>query len=803
MCFPFVAASPPSRKGGRLRREPEIAVKSDCSRLLPIAIDCNRNGGIDTVSRIRYKGTMPAKRKAGYGFGAFAGVFTPSILTIIGVVMYLRFGWVLGNLGLGRTLLLVTLCNSVTLLTGLSLSALATNREVQGGGAYYLVSRAFGAETGAAIGIPLFLSQAIGTAFYVAGFSESLVGALPVAAGWDPRVVGSVTLLVLAGVSVFSANLAMRVQYFIMAAIALSLVSFFAGGTPGEAVLAGPAGEIPASPGFWVVLAVFFPAVTGILSGVGMSGDLRDPGRAIPRGTLGAVLAGYAIYMAVPVALFFFAGDAPALRTDPMIFQKCSRWPVLVLPGVWAACLSSALGSLLAAPRVLQAMSRDRLAPAFLGCGYGKGDDPRAAAALAFALAAGAVWAGGVNLLAPVLTMVNLVIYALLNLAAAIEEAIGSAAWRPTFRVPWTVAAAGFALCAAMMVLISPGATVAALLLIGAIHWAMVRRRLHARWNDFRRGLLRGGARTLLHRLDARPEDERNWQPDILALGAASARRSWLGELAAALSRDRGLLTFASVVPEEGWNAERAETTRRAVRDWAARRGLEAFVRVHPAPDPWSGMCDLVRSYGFGPLVPNTVLLGSPGDAEGALGAASVARLAVSLRRNLLFASRRKPPEPDTAAATPPELDLPRTIDIWWRGRGNNASFLLALACLLRRSRQWEDAALRLCHVAEPDEDPARAEEALCAFLHDARVDAAVTVIPQMKATELGGAAAAIRAASADTGLVLLGLRPPLADESDRAYGDYLLACRRAAADLPRTLYALAAEGIDFRDVFA
>lgn len=743
---------------------------------------------------------METKRSAGYGFGAFAGVFTPSILTIIGVVMYLRFGWVLGNLGLGRTLLLVTLCNSVTLLTGLSLSALATNREVQGGGAYYLVSRAFGAETGAAIGIPLFLSQAIGTAFYVAGFSESLVGALPAAAGWDPRLVGSATLVALAGVSVFSANLAMRVQYFIMAAIALSLVSFFAGGNPGAEVLAGSGAAAP-SPGFWVVLAVFFPAVTGILSGVGMSGDLRNPGKAIPRGTLGAVLAGYAIYMAVPVALYFFAGDAPALRTDPMIFQKCSRWPALVLPGVWAACLSSALGSLLAAPRVLQAMSRDRLAPAFLGRGYGKGDDPRAAAALAFALAAGAVWAGGVNLLAPVLTMVNLVIYALLNLAAAIEEAIGSAAWRPTFRVPWTVAAAGFALCAAMMVLISPAASVAAMLLIGAIHWMMVRRRLRARWQDFRRGLLRSGTRTLVHRLDASPEDGRNWQPDILALGAASARREWLGTLAAALSRDRGLLTFASVVPEEGWSAERAEASGTAVRDWAARRGLEAFVRVHPAPDPWSGMRELVRAYGFGPLVPNTVLMGAPGDGETAEGIASVARLAVSLRRNLLLAAREKG---DAAAGEDGQAeDLPRRIDLWWRGRGNNASFMLALACLLRRSRQWEGASLRLCHAAEPGEDPARAEEALCAFLREARVDAEVTVLPSAMAEGPGGASAAIRAASAEAGLVLLGLRPPLDGESDAAYGGYLLACRRGAASLPRTLYALAADGIDFRDVFA
>ena len=322
---------------------------------------------------------MSQKRPAGYGFGAFKGVFTPSILTIIGVVMYLRFGWVLGNLGLGRTLLLVTVCNSVTLLTGLSLSALATNREVRGGGAYYLVSRAFGAEAGAAIGIPLFLSQAVSVAFYTAGFVEALQGAFPAAATWDPRVVATVTLGALGLLSVFSANLALKAQFFIMGAIALSLVSFFLGGTPDA--LPDPATMPAADPkGFFFVLAVFFPAVTGILSGLGMSGDLRDPGRAIPRGTLAAIGTGYLIYMAVPVALFLFVGNHPALVSDPTIFRQCARWPALVLLGVWAACLSSALGSLLAAPRVLQALSRDRLVPAFLGRGYGRGDDPRAAA---------------------------------------------------------------------------------------------------------------------------------------------------------------------------------------------------------------------------------------------------------------------------------------------------------------------------------------------------------------------------------------------------------------------------------------
>ena len=740
---------------------------------------------------------METKCDGGYGFGTFKGVFTPSILTIIGVVMYLRFGWVLGNLGLGRTLLLVTICNSVTLLTGLSLSALATNREVRGGGAYYLVSRAFGAEAGAAIGIPLFLSQAVSVAFYTAGFVEALQGAFPAAAAWDARVVATATLAALGLLSVFSANLALKAQFFIMGAIALSLVSFFLGGTP--AGLPDPAATPAVDPkGFFFVLAVFFPAVTGILSGLGMSGDLRDPGRSIPRGTLAAIGTGYLIYMAVPVALFLFVGNHPALASDPTLFRQCARWPALVLLGVWAACLSSALGSLLAAPRVLQALSRDRLVPAVLGRGWGRGDDPRAAAALAFALALAGVWAGGIDFLAPVLTMVNLLVYALLNLAAALEETLGSPAWRPTFRVPAAVAAAGFALCIGVMLLISTGATLAALLLVGAIHWLMVRRRLRSRWDDLRRSLLRGGVRALLRRLARRPEDGRNWQPDLLAFGATTGRRAWLADLAGALSRDRGLLTLASVVPDEGWSADRAEEARAAVREWAEKRGVEAFARVYPAADTWEGMRELVRAYGFGPLAPNTILLGAPSDDESAPGAGSVVARAARLRRNVVLAVRDGEGEGDDDPATPREE--PRTIDVWWRGRGGNAPFLLALACLLRQSRAWEGAALRLRHVAEPDEDPARAEETLRAFLADARVRAEVSVLP---APDGLAAVAAIRAASADADLALFGLRPPAEGESDADYGAYLLACRRASEGIPLALYALAAEGIDFRDVFA
>ena len=191
--------------------------------------------------------TSPSSRQ-GYGFGTFQGVFTPSILTIIGVVMYLRFGWMLGHVGLATSLVIVTIGSTITFLTGLSISALATNMRIKGGGAYFMLSRSLGAEAGAAVGIPLALSQAIGVSFYVAGFAEALVcSGLPFVGSWDPRFVGFVTLVLLATVATVNASLALKSQYFIMAAIVFSLVAFFLGGTPAD--LPTPS-AVPESLGF-------------------------------------------------------------------------------------------------------------------------------------------------------------------------------------------------------------------------------------------------------------------------------------------------------------------------------------------------------------------------------------------------------------------------------------------------------------------------------------------------------------------------------------------------------------------------
>ena len=721
-------------------------------------------------------------RRRGYSFGTFQGVFTPSILTIIGVVMYLRFGWVLGNVGIAGSLALVAIGSAITFLTGLSISTLATNMRMKGGGAYFMLSRSLGLESGAALGIPLALSQAVGVSFYVAGFAEALTqSGLPVVSGWDVRAVGLVTLTVLAVVSTLSADIALKSQYFIMAAIGLSLVSFFAGGAPTP-----PAGAVvsPEPLGFWPVFAVFFPAVTGILSGLGMSGDLRDPGRSIPFGTIAAVLTGYVVYTAVPLVMNAFVGDADWLRADSMIMLKCARWPTLVLIGVWAATLSSAVGSFLCAPRVLQALARDRILPGFFGRGFGATDDPRLSSVLCFGIAAVGIAIGDINVLAPILTMFNLSTYALLNFAAAVESLLSNPFWRPTFRVPALFPVVGFAGCLGAMLMISPGWSIIALACETGIYALVKRRQLKVQFGDVRTGLLAALVRFSLRRLAADRHAERNWRPNLLVFSRLPVQNRRQLVLARGISGGRGLVTLASILPSGDRTLDR-----KALEDAVVRTGagleLELMPRLRPSADVWSGIAENIRTYGFGPIAPNTVLFGLPEPAHFTAFAA-VVRTAVQEQRNVLL------------VGAAPEAVGDGHLDIWWRGGGDNGPLMLTLALLLLRDESWGRLTPRV-NMLIRNRTVAEAEQQLADFLVHARIRAETCIFDTggMPFTE------ALSRHSSDAALSLIGLRAPREDESNAEYGEYLGHLVSELSVVPSRVFVLAANGLGLSRIFA
>ncbi len=722
----------------------------------------------------------PDPPESNSGLGAFGGVYTPSILTILGVIMYLRFGWVVGNAGWLGALAIVTLSTAITFLTALSVSAIATDRVVRGGGAYYMISRSLGIETGGAVGIPLYFAQAISVALYTIGFAESVSQTFPVL---NQKAVALVVTILIAVLAIKSAQLAIRAQYFIMAAIVLSLLSFFFGGAiePTDIEMWGAADRL--SEPFWTVFAVFFPAVTGIMAGVNMSGDLRDPARAIPIGTLAAVGTGYVIYMVLPLVLAGRA-DATTLTDDFLIMQRMALWGPAILLGVWGATLSSALGSILGAPRVLQALARDGVLPRWmrvLGTGSGPNDEPRVGTFVTLGVAVAAVTVGDLNLIAPVLSMFFLTTYLVLNVSAGIEGFLASPSFRPTFRVHWSLSFLGAIGCLAVMFLINPVATVVAALVVLGIYLWLERRELQSTWGDVRRGIWMELVQAGILRLGDAP-DTRNWRPHILVFSGAPMRRWPLIDMAAALTHNRGLITVSSVLPSGSRDVAQQAAMETKLRDYLDRRGVNGLVRLVTAPNPFEGAQRLVEAYGLGPLVPNTILLGDSQQSDRRHDYCQMLAMLHRAKRSIAILRD----DPDRGFGRRAQ------IDVWWGGLQANGGLMLLLAYLLRTSGGWRGANIDLKLVV-PDETAATAARPnLEAIVEQLRIGASARVIishgrpfPEI-----------LHESSQSADLVFLGMAQP--SENFTGYYERL---QEMATGLPTTMFVLAAPDFAFDEV--
>ena len=484
---------------------------------------------------------MEAKR-----FGTFEGVFTPTVLSILGVVMYLRLGWVVGQVGLAGALTIVVMSNLITLCTGLSIASITTNIRIGTGGAYAIISKSLGLEVGGAIGIPLYLCQSISVAFYITGFSECWVSIFPQHIFIFVSVITWFALLI---ISYISAKFAFRLQIVILGIIALSLLSIFLGKSTLDQPIAFWYGLGQMS--FWKVFAIFFPAVTGILAGVSMSGELKEPERSIPYGTLLAIVVTFGVYVALS-SWFAFAAKPQDLVENTSIIIGLARWRSLVIAGIMGATLSLALSMFVASPRTLLALSKQRIVPfsSVFNRLNAKGE-PAPAILFTALLALATISMGTLNTIAGILTMFFLITYGTLNVTVFIEKVTGIASFRPTFKIPAVVSLVGGFGCLYAMVLINQLFSIIAIAVTAIIYIVLVRKHIQSNLPDARKGIFIFIAEQATKVASRLPYHPKIWKPNLLI--PVKDPRDWLNmvDFIKAIVSPRGRVVLFNIMDQK------------------------------------------------------------------------------------------------------------------------------------------------------------------------------------------------------------------------------------------------------------
>lgn len=698
---------------------------------------------------------MVVKQSSGAKLGTFAGVFTPSILTILGIILFLRLGYVVGNAGLARALLIIGVATAVSALTSISLAAISTNIEVKGGGDYYLISRTLGSEFGGAIGVVLFLAQSVSVAFYAIGFAEVVASFFDLQSPWAVRLVALGAVVVLFFFAWAGADVATRFQFVIMAVLILALASFYFGavGSFDPALAAEGSGEPANGASFWIVFGIFFPAVTGFTQGVSMSGDLARPGRSLPLGTFFAVGLSTVVYVSAAVLLAGTSPQAELVGDTGQAMESAALVPQLILLGVVAATLSSAMASFLGAPRILQSLASDRIFP-ILGVfarGSGPSSNPRRAVVLTMVIAIATIGLGSLNVIAPVVSMFFLISYGLLNYATYFETRAKSPYFRPRFKYfNKGLSLIGALLCLGAMLAINTSAALVALVVLYGLYRYVGSREGIARWADSGHAHFFQRAKESISALSEAATHPRNWRPQILAFSGDPERRERLLSFAKWLEGDSGITSVFQIVEGRGLR-KRMELTREdeALQDQIRQLGVEVYGRVVLAADGIEAIPIVVQSFGLGPIGSNTVLFGWPEtpEAEMRMTFVSVLRDIVRLGVNVVALSS----DQVRWRAVLDTKKNARRIDVVWTNDDSGRLSVLA-AYLCTRTEFWDKASLRVVTGCPDGIQPDEVAATLSSELDEARIKAEVVVIdsPQV---------AAVATACVDATMVILPMR--------------------------------------------
>uniref|UniRef100_M0RAK3 Solute carrier family 12 member 9 n=2 Tax=Rattus norvegicus TaxID=10116 RepID=M0RAK3_RAT len=773
----------------------------------------------------------------------FLGVVVPTVLSMFSIVVFLRIGFVVGHAGLLQALAMLLVAYVILALTVLSVCAIATNGAVRGGGAYFMISRTLGPEVGGSIGLMFYLANVCGCAVSLLGLVESIldvfgadvtgssgIKVLPQGYGWN-LLYGSLLLGLVGGVCALGAGLYARASFLtfllVSGSLASVLVSFVAVG-PRNITLAPRPGtngsSVPPRHGhftgfngstlkdnlgagyaedyttgammtFASVFAVLFNGCTGIMAGANMSGELKDPSRAIPLGTIIAVAYTFFIY----ILLFFlssFTCDRALLQGDYGFFRDISLWPPLVLIGIYATALSASMSSLIGASRILHALAQDDLfgvilAPAKVVSG---GGNPWGAVLYSWGLVQLVLLAGKLNTLAAVVTVFYLVAYAAVDLSCLSLEWASAPNFRPTFSLfSWHTCLLGVASCLLMMFLISPGAAGGSLLLMGLLSALLTARGGPSSWGYVSQALLFHQEKAKPLNTDVVSQLSKAWkgqtllptnnqgsQKDLCSVPQHQVkagylwllRQIWVIELASSpagrLERDRGKWISMNKINQASQQTDppSSETNKQTNKNLNLPSlplgGMKPNTLVlgfyddappqdHFLTDPaFSEPAEGTREGGspaLSTLFPPPRAPGSPRALSPQDYVATVAD-ALKMNKNVVLARACGALPPERLSRGSGSSAQLHHVDVWplnlLRPRGGPGYvdvcglFLLQMATILSMVPAWHSARLRIFLCLGPREAPGAAEGRLRALLSQLRIRAEVQEVVWGEGAEAG-----------------------------------------------------------------
>ncbi len=656
-----------------------------------------------------------AENSPGHGFGT-GPVFLASISTILGAVMFLRFGYAVGNVGLLGGLAIIVLGHMVTVPTALAIAEIATNRRVEGGGEYFIISRSFGHTIGGAIGISLYLSQAISVAFYMIAFAE----AFQPLAGWfeaqfgfpfDPRLVSIPATLALVGLVLSKgADLGVKALWVVASVLAVSLGMFFLGSSPDAIKPDGVimTSDLASADPFMLVFAIVFPAFTGVTAGVGLSGDLANPRKSLPLGIMAATATGILVYVMVMVKLATSVNSA-TLADNQLVMMDIAVWGPIIPVGLAAACLSSAIGSILVAPRTLQALGSDGVVPSrrlngFVSTGLGGNNEPRNATLVTSVVALLFVLMGSVDIVARVVSMFFMVTYGALCAISALEHFAARPSYRPSFRSTWYLSLTGAVMSLVLMLQMDLVFAVAAIVVMTLLYQGIKRGRDGA--DDLAsifHGVMTQATRYLQIRLQKTESED--WRPSVITITPRTFDRSSPLQLLEWICHRYGFGTYLHYIDgrleRDAFNESLAVQER--LIDITSQRKGAIYVDTMISPSMASALAQVLQMPGVSGMDNNTIMFEvgvhdppvALTEVVAGLNMAAVPRMnRLVLRHGDNFFGSRA------------------TIHVWltWHD-DRNANLMILLAYILLGHQDWKGAEITLFAAYPRKEAPARTKE--------------------------------------------------------------------------------------------